>query len=125
MGRRAQRLRYAADGSVLRGHRCEDCGQLFLSAQRVVGATEAEDIESLIAATDTPSDDQPIYSPKRIEAEGLSPLGYFQADARRRGLSIRAYEDEAGIHLMPAQKEIAAHEVGGDLDRFDAGDVVA
>lgn len=41
-GRRAQQTREMDDGSVVRGHRCEDCGILFLSVQRPMSEADAE-----------------------------------------------------------------------------------
>lgn len=129
--RNARRTRRRADGSVLRAHSCEACGILFLSVQRPVTADEADDLLVEVAEQLLPPEKRPISAPERIDAEGLSPLAYFREDARRRGLSIREYEDEAGIHLMPAQKEIAANEVSGEIVHLllsgdsDAGEKIA
>ena len=47
MGKRASRLRRLADDSILRAHKCEDCGQAFLSRQRALTNDDAEEIEPL------------------------------------------------------------------------------
>jgi uncharacterized OB-fold protein len=44
-----RRLQNLDDGAFLRGHRCADCGRVFLTVQRVI--VDAEDVEKSVEWT--------------------------------------------------------------------------